>query len=102
MNSPHIKSIPFQKRGISSDVLLGARISILDHECDHSWHEGVVVAVEPMCGPSGDGECLRMMVQKRVIANVESPMNERMLVIDTNISMQRIKIDGVNGVARRA
>ena len=77
----------------NADVMLFARVRVLGIGKDESYEEGTVVAIEPMFGPGGQGECLRVMVDKRVVRSREQVVSDRpVIVIDTAIPMDRLFI----------
>lgn len=73
------------------DIMLGARIRVSDDDSGRSFHEGTVVAVEPICTERGLGECLRVMVGRRVIDNTEQAFAAgHVLLVDDSIPVRRV------------
>jgi len=75
-----------------SDVMLGANIRVCDDDSGASFHEGVVVGVEMLASERGLGECLRVLIHRRVIDHAEQTLtSSRVLVVDDAIPMHRIR-----------
>jgi uncharacterized protein (UPF0248 family) len=75
-----------------SDVMLGANIRVCDDDSGNSFHEGVVVAVETLATERGLGDCLRVLIHRRVVDHKDLAITSgRILVVDDAIPMHRIR-----------
>jgi hypothetical protein len=96
MNVTSLKLAGVQRE--KGDVLLGARMRVCDDDSGLSFHEGTVVAVEQMFGPMGEGECLRLMVDRRVVGQKEEAVaNSKVVVVDLSIQMDRVRLQMNSG-----
>lgn len=81
-----------------AEFLVGHSLRVEDGVGGDSYHEGVVIGIEALCGSDGVGECLKMLVRKRVVDGVERAVTgSRLLMIDMSIPMRRVT--EVRGVA---
>jgi hypothetical protein len=93
MNILNLRGHSVKRHFGNADVMLGARIRVADDLRGMSYHEGVVVAVEPMQGIYGAGECLRVAVNKRVVESREKLVPAAsVMVVDTAISMDLVHL----------
>lgn len=92
MNVIDMTAVRSRRLRRQSDVMLGANIRVCDDDSGASFHEGVVVAVEALATERGLGECLRVLIHRRVVDHEEQALTSaRILVVDDAIPMHRVR-----------